>query len=132
MTDIKHLIRRLRPCVLARSGVAVWLFVLLSAVGNKAVALPVDGCTSPQGLVCESSNECPAWQDIGLEDILLVDSQPTTPTPRPAKPFGSQLFDGGKWPAAPHYCSLPAGIGEELTPLCAPGCNIYSLCSLRL
>lgn len=129
MTDHIHSRRFHTSRALPRWG---WVLVLLALMlGNEARAeeCAVTYGAPVQGSLCESSSEVPQWQDVGLEDLLVVNSQPSVPT---ASNVQCTVYNV-QWGGNGNYASFAMHYSRRMVlSRSVPGCFIYFLLSLRL
>ena len=86
---------------------------------------------SQQGIVCESGHETPQWKNIGLEDLLVVNNQPTVPTCRVVRPVHSVNLIGCH-AVLTNSPTPPVNDANEQETRLTPGSYIYFLLRLRL
>lgn len=109
--------------------VLVCLVPMLQSVDSSA-AVDYDSWVN-HDVVYQNTNEIPQWKDIGLEDLLVVDNQPTVPTCRVTRPV--QSLSNGEVRALMALASTNALFNELVQELVvAHGRNVYFLQSLRL
>lgn len=109
------------------------LLLLLSLCSTHAAAQGKQSKDSlpQQGVVCESGHETPQWKDIGLEDLLVVDNQPTVPTCRVVQPVYSLNLVGCHM-VLTNSPTPPVNDANEQETRLTPGSYIYFLLRLRL
>ncbi len=109
------------------------LLLLLSLCSDHVAAqgkLYSDFC-SQQGIVCESGHETPQWKNIGLEDLLVVNNQPTVPTCRVVRPVYSVNLIGCHT-VLTNSPTPPVNDANEQETRLTPGSYFYFLLRLRL
>ncbi|MBR1834351.1 MAG: hypothetical protein IJ785_02425 [Bacteroidales bacterium] len=109
------------------------LLLLLSLCSAHAAAQGKQSkdCLPQQGVVCESGHGTPQWKDIGLEDLLVVNNQPTVPTCRVVRPVHSLNLIGSHTVLS-NGSTPPVNDANEQETRLTPGSYIYFLLRLRL
>lgn len=118
-------------CNLLWQGAKVLLVLVPLLWGNESSARADLDFGLRQDVVHQNDNEIPQWKDIGLEDLLAVDSQPTVPTCRVTRPVQS-LNCGGSRELSFCWSTVPLCDGSVQESVAVPGCYIYFLLNLRL
>ena len=131
MVDHEH---NRTSCVLGVLPRWVRVLVLLTLMlfnVSWASESPVTDFGNRQGTLCESCRNVPQWQDVGLEDLLVVSSQPSVPTARTAR----QVYTLGEAFCRWTLIHTPKTIEQSewvVVSRSVPGCWIYFLLRLRL
>lgn len=81
--------------------------------------------------MCESGHETPQWKNIGLEDLLVVNNQPTVPTCRVVRPVYSVNLIGCHT-VLTNSPTPPVNDANEQETRLTPGSYFYFLLRLRL
>lgn len=124
-TVVSHL--RVPPC---RVFALVWLAMLLCDVSWAAESSAAT-LGAGQGTIYQNSKDVPQWQNVGLEDLLVVSSQPSVPTARPMRQVYALGEDVGQ-KALVRIPYVAAHVVWTVMSRSVPGCYIYFLLNLRL
>ena len=121
-----HIVRALaRSC-----GVLAVLILAMCNVSWAAEDPKVDRAVGKSTL-SKSDRDVPHWQDVGLEDVLAVGSQPSVPTARTVRPAFApcEVLFQKLSPRAPKGTEK---VDWVVSSRGVPGCFLYFLLSLRL